>query len=154
MSAKAKPGTKKSVRRPPPAAGKKPTRWRSVRMGCGATVRFDGRVVAGNALGGVPAPRGPAPLAADPLARAEAEGEDMSAQKPEWEEVTDRPPRSPRSGLMDALRQTATTGKALRVPRDRLNYLRGLYAAATRSGLILHWRTDGEFLIAWMEKKP
>ena len=44
MSAKAKPGTKKSVRRPPPAAGKKPTRWRSVRMGCGAAVRFDGRV--------------------------------------------------------------------------------------------------------------
>ena len=86
---------------------------------------------------------------------SETPWEEVDRPKPDdWEEVNYRPPRRPRSGLVDALRKTATAGTALRLPRRRLDYLRGLYATATRSGLVLHWRSEGENLIAWMEKRP
>ena len=61
-------------------------------------------------------------------------------------------PRAKRTGMMQALRETATTGKAVRILRD--GPLGGGYGTALREqGYALHEQRDGDYVIAWCERR-
>jgi hypothetical protein len=71
-------------------------------------------------------------------------------------EVVERPPTAPDNakggGLLGAVRETATTGKALRVARDRNKYLQGNFRRLLKlEGLRVRTKGDGEHVIVWAE---
>lgn len=70
-------------------------------------------------------------------------------------EVVERPDPSARgwrTGLCAALRETAITGKAIRVSLDRYTSLRGITTHLKREGLQAYTRKRGDVVIAWAER--
>ena len=70
-------------------------------------------------------------------------------------EVVARPgPRvRDKTGLTSALRRTAITGQAVRLP-DRKQLIGGTYITTLRAeGLRVRQRRDGDHLIVWAEKR-